>query len=88
LIFEQGRVFLFSEIPLVLSAAYFGLRLLPTSLTVSYEIALQIACPLIILVEGFSAMTVILSAGQIWSERLAEQTAFVKVFLMMVIYTI
>ena len=71
-------MFLFSEVPLVLVAAYLGLRFLPTWLTVPYEAGLQIACPVIILVEGFAAMTVILSSGQLWSESLAEQSAFVR----------
>jgi hypothetical protein len=47
-----STIFLFSEIPLVLTAAYIGLKYLPTRMVVPYEAALGVACPLVILLEG------------------------------------
>ncbi|PJF19746.1 hypothetical protein PSACC_00399 [Paramicrosporidium saccamoebae] len=73
-----AAIFVFSELPLVLSVSYAGLKYMPTWVTVPYETILSVACPLIILLEGFAAMTVILSSGQLFSESIADQSNFTK----------
>lgn len=63
-------------------ATYLGLRYLPNWVTLLYERTLLWTCPLIIILEGFAAMTVILSSGQLWSELLCEQRPLVKVLVL------
>lgn len=69
---------MFSEVPMLLVGGYLGLKYIPDTWTVIFEHALLYTCPIFIVLEGFSAMTVILSSGQLWSESLAAQPNVVK----------
>lgn len=70
---------MFSEIPSVLLAGYLGLKYIPNWCCPLYERLLWWSCPPLILGEALSAMTVILSAGQLWGEILSEQGMIVQV---------
>lgn len=71
-------MFVFSEIPSLLLAGYLGLKYIPSWCCPLYERLLWWSCPPLILGEALSAMTVILSAGQLWGEVLSEQGTAVQ----------
>lgn len=67
---------------MILLAGYLGLQYLPASWTRPYEMILRFVCPLLTLLEGLAAMTLILSSGQLWSESLQGQGRLVQILVL------
>jgi len=73
-----GTMFPFAEVPVMLIAIWLGLQWIPVSWVPFYETLLLVMGPMLVLAEGFAALTVILSAGQLWSVWLLEQNGFLQ----------
>lgn len=71
-IVSTNQFFQFAEIPLMFAVVWCGLNFMPEWLAVPYEKLLLWSTPLFVLLEGLSAMVIILECGERCSHALVK----------------
>lgn len=71
---NHSKLFHFSEIPMLLSSIWIGLKWIPVQVLRPYEHLLIWCCPVAILLEALAAMIIILDFGETWSESLSQSS--------------
>lgn len=71
-IVSTNQFFQFAEIPLMFAVVWCGLNFMPEWLAVPYEKILLWSTPLFVLLEGLSAMVIILECGERCSQALVN----------------
>lgn len=75
-IIGPNQFFQFAEIPMICLALWLGLNFLPPWLAFPYEKLLLWSTPLFVLLEGFSAIIIVLECGERCSQALVKFCIF------------
>lgn len=70
------------EVPTLLGVTGFALWWIPAQILTIYEAVVLVSHPLMILAEGFSALTLTFSSGQLWGPCLASQSWSVQILIL------
>jgi hypothetical protein len=83
-IVTTNQFFQFAEIPLMFGIIWLGLNFLPEWLAIPYEKLLLWSTPIFVLLEGLSAVVIILECGERCSLALENATFLPKILLIMI----
>ena len=79
-----NQFFQFAEIPMMFAVVWFGLNFMPDWLAIPYERLLLWSTPMFVLLEGLSAMIIILECGERCSLALENASVILKALLVIV----